>query len=86
MLKTVSENVCISSYVLIRDSGRFLIADFRFQEAGWRDLTEYKHAVSEIPERWKNSELVACLRSKKTGYWMYFGYERGEFGDIPSNH
>uniref|UniRef100_A0A7S0SXN5 Meiosis expressed gene 1 protein homolog n=1 Tax=Chromulina nebulosa TaxID=96789 RepID=A0A7S0SXN5_9STRA len=44
---------------------------FRYQLAGYRDRNEY-NSFYPLPEYWDESGLIKFLRSKKTGYYMYF--------------
>lgn len=49
--------------------------NFRLQESGWRDETEYAYIHGE-PERWPESGLVKKLKVKKTGFFTYWRRER----------
>ena len=49
---------------------------FRFQEAGYRDFDEYHDAGYETPDLWPTTGFVKCLRSKKTGFFLYFRQTR----------
>jgi hypothetical protein len=48
---------------------------FRFQEAGFSDIEEYVASGNESPEIWP-SGFVKCLKSKKTGFFLYFRAHR----------
>jgi hypothetical protein len=49
---------------------------FRFQLAGFQDITEYLSTFS-CPEVWPGGTgFIKCLQSKKTGYFMYFRQHR----------
>ena len=48
---------------------------FRYQLAGWMDISEYLSTYS-CPEVWPDSGFIKCLQSKKTGYFMYFRQHR----------
>lgn len=48
---------------------------FRFQEAGFVDLSEYTELGNDVPEVWP-SGFVKCLKAKKTGFFLYFRAHR----------
>ena len=48
---------------------------FRYQLAGWMDISEYLSKYS-CPEIWPDSGMIKCLQNKKTGYYMYFRQHR----------
>lgn len=48
-----------------------LLAAFRVQECGWRDPEEYQGTYG-IPERWADSGLFACVRTKDEGAFVYW--------------
>lgn len=53
---------------------------FRLQTAGYRDLEEYleHHPVPDLweSENGSSESFIKCLRSKKTGYFMYYRKSR----------
>lgn len=49
---------------------------FRLQEAGYRDINEYLAAGHPMPEAWSSNNFIKCLKSKKTGYFLYFRQTR----------
>ena len=48
---------------------------FRFQEAGFVDLSEYTELGNDMPVVWP-SGFVKCLKAKKTGFFLYFRSHR----------
>ena len=48
---------------------------FRFQQAGFVDLSEYMELGNDVPELWP-SGFVKCLKAKKTGFFLYFRAHR----------
>ncbi|XP_013390836.1 meiosis expressed gene 1 protein homolog [Lingula anatina] len=50
---------------------------YRFQLAGYRDVTEYKaiHNVEDC-ERWPDSGFVKKLKRKEDGYFYYYNRTR----------
>lgn len=48
---------------------------FRIQQLGWRNEDEYA-AKYGVPERWPDPAFIKCVRSKATGYYVYWRKHR----------